>query len=581
MRYPFVLLLVCTIVLPAAMNAQLSWSKHTYDVTGLRAKRGDFNGDGLSDLFIYGGDTISVLTNSNGTFNITNLHTLNMQLDDAALLDFNGDGKMDVAGCTHNRLIILQGSGDGSLSVSHDTSIGCQWVVSNDFNHDGNPDIAVGITGEPLENINEVIVLLGDGHGDIASTIDNLDVNFTSSEGNPCSIDGRAVAADFNGDKVPDLFITADCPNDVVSFSSVIVGIGDGTGHFTFHRDVETRMDAAMVLRLTEGNNDGKNDVIGVGQGSAPHGAGSSALMLFVNHGDGTFESKTVASQFSGEPGGLVRSGSFADFDGDGIKDGLAMIDSFDSAGAETMSMQFYKGQTDGTYKLAQISSLASDASDMVWGDYNKDGRADVALLRPLSTDLWLNTTRTAPICPGLTTDRSLAFCEYNVGGGTHHFIGTPLDKLPIKAMQIYEDGVVKFLTPDDLLDTNLDLSPGKHRITAKAWDDAGSFSSTINLTVQASCTNSTNHTVHICAPNNGASFTSSGGKASVEIIATAASNLSYSATQIYVDGKVVFSTASKSVDDTESVATGAHRITVKGWDSSGAFSSTLFVNVE
>jgi hypothetical protein len=66
---------------------------------------------------------------------------------------------------------------------------------------------------------NEVIVLLGDGHGDIASTVDNLDVTFTSSEGNTCSIDGRAVAADFNGDKVPDLFITADCPNDVVSFS--------------------------------------------------------------------------------------------------------------------------------------------------------------------------------------------------------------------------------------------------------------------------------------------------------------------------------------------------------------------------
>ena len=580
MRFSYSFLLLCSFVLPTFLNAQLTWSKHTYDVTGIRAKRGDFNRDGLPDLFLYGGGTISVLTNSNGTFNIANLHTLNMELDDAALLDFNRDGNLDVAGCVHNRLIILQGNGDGSLSVSHDTSIGCQWVASDDFNHDGNQDIAVGITGEPLENINEVIVLLGDGHGDIASTIDNLEVNFTSSEGNACSIDGRAVAADFNGDKVPDLFITADCPNDVVSSSAVIVGIGDGTGHFSFHRDVETNLDAGMVLRLTDGNQDGKNDVVGVGQGSAPHGAGSSALMLFVNHGDGTFEPKTVASQFSGEPGGTVRAGAFADFDGDGTKDGLAMIDTFDSAGSETMSLQFYKGQPDGTYQLAQISALASEVSDAIWGDYNKDGRADVALLRPISTDLWLNTTRNDPTCNGLSTDRSLAFCGYNLGNGTYHFVGTPLDKLPINAMQIYVDGAVKFLTPDDLLDTNLNLSVGRHRITAKAWDGAGAFSSVVNLTVQASCTNSTNRTVHICAPINGASFANSGGKATVEIIATAATNLNYSATQVYVDGRVVFSTSSKSVDVKETLSTGSHRITVKGWDSSGAFSSTVNVAV-
>jgi hypothetical protein len=73
-------------------------------------------------------------------------------------------------------------------------------------------------------------------------------------------------------------------------------------------------------------------------------------MLFLLNHGDGTFETKTIASQFSGEPGGIVRAGAFADFDGDGIQDGIAMIDGFDALGNETMTMQFYKGQADGTY---------------------------------------------------------------------------------------------------------------------------------------------------------------------------------------------------------------------------------------
>jgi hypothetical protein len=64
MRTTFAFLLLCSLVLPASMNAQLTWSKKTYKVTGFRVKRGDFNGDGLPDLFIYDGNTISVLADT-------------------------------------------------------------------------------------------------------------------------------------------------------------------------------------------------------------------------------------------------------------------------------------------------------------------------------------------------------------------------------------------------------------------------------------------------------------------------------------------------------------------------------------
>ena len=274
MRFTFAFLLLCGLVLPASMNAQLGWSKRTYNVTGIKVERGDFTGDGFPDLLVYGGNDITVIPNAgNGTFDVAHAHSFSNQFfGTAALADFNRDGKMDVAGCTNSGVEILEGNGDGSLSFLRTIETGCSWVAAADFNGDGNPDLAVG-SGAPTRSTgNQVSIYLGDGHGGFSAPVINNNVDFTSSEGNACSLNGRAIAADFTGDKVPDLFITADCPNFVVSSSAVIVGKGDGTGHFTFHRDIETSYDSDMNLRLTEGNNDGKNDVVAVGQGSAPHG---------------------------------------------------------------------------------------------------------------------------------------------------------------------------------------------------------------------------------------------------------------------------------------------------------------------
>jgi hypothetical protein len=595
MRNAFSLLLLCGLMLLQSMSAQI-WSKHVYHATGSRVLRADFTGDGYPDLFVFDGNTISVLPNAgNGTFDTTKVHTLNMALTDAVALDFNRDGKTDIAGCNHNTLTILQGSGDGSLSVSLATQIACQWVTSGDFNHDGNPDIAVGIVGEPLQNINEVIVLLGDGHGGIASQVENLDVNFNSSEGNACSIDGHAVAADFTGDKVDDLFITADCSDGVQSFSAIIFGKGDGTGHFTFHRDRETLFNADMKLSLSELNQDGKSDVVAAGRGTGPNDTGTSALEVFIDHGDGSFGlSEIVAGGQGSQPiiidngdvgdhdDVIIRAGAFADFNGDGIKDGLVMADTFDVEGVETLSLQLFAGQPDGHYLLAGKTSLASQVSDMYWGDFDKDGVADVALVRPNSTDVWLNRSTGATCSPKPVTLRSLTLCPLNSGlPDTFLFLASPLDNLQINALQLYIDGILTLQTPEDLLGINLALPPGQHRITAKGWDSLGPFSATTTLASASTCGNSTNRTMKICSPLNGATITGSGGKATVRINATAATNLQYSVTQVFVDGFLFTSTPSKSIDILPVFGAGKHPVTVKGWDSNGAFSSSINITVK
>ncbi len=585
MRFTFAFLLLCSLALPLSINAQIGWSKKVYNnVSGLRELRADFNGDGFPDLLVYGGNDITVIPNTgNGTFDVTHAHTFSNQFfGTAALADFNRDGKMDVAGCTNSGVEVLQGNGDGSLSFLRTIETGCSWIAAADFNGDGNPDLAVGSASPNGSTGNQVSVYSGDGHGGFSAPVVSNNVDFNSVEGNACTLNGQAIAADFTGDKIADLFITGDCPNGVNSESAVIFGKADGTGHFTFHKDVETNFDSSMRLQLGEGNGDGKNDVVAVGEGSAPHGAGSSQLFLFLSHGDGTFETKTVAAGSQGDGDEIIiRAGAFADFNGDGIKDGLVMVDTFPLAGGENLTMQLYSGQPDGTYKLAGQSALGSEVEDMLWGDFDKDAVADVALLRPNSTDVWLNRGTQISCSPKPTSLRSLSLCTFSPATGTFQFVATPLDNRQVNSMQIYVDGVLTVQTPDDLLDAKLSLTPGQHRITAKAWDALGAFSATTTVPSTAPCINTTNETVKICKPFNGTSFTSSGGMATLEIQATAATNLQFSALQVYIDGKLFTSTSSKTIDVSPALFIGTHRITVKGWDTSEAFSTTVNVAVK
>ena len=136
--------------------------------------------------------------------------------------------------------MILEGNGDGTVTPSQTITVHVSWVVAADFNHDGNPDIAVGIAaGSSNATTNQVIVYLGNGNGGISSQVLNDNVNFIANDGRPCIIDADAKAADFTGDKIADIFIIGNCLSPSSFVGAVIVGKGDGTGHFNFHKDLE------------------------------------------------------------------------------------------------------------------------------------------------------------------------------------------------------------------------------------------------------------------------------------------------------------------------------------------------------
>jgi len=88
--------------------------------------------------------------------------------------------------------------------------------------------------------------------------------------------------------------------------------------------------------------------------------------------------------------------------------------------------------------------------------------------------------------CPAPST-RTVAICSPTNGqtvNGTFSLsasAGKPTGTF--KSLQIYKDGVVWFTSDSQFFSIITGLPAGTHRITAKGWDSAGSYSTTINVT--------------------------------------------------------------------------------------------------
>ncbi|HEY1256458.1 MAG TPA: FG-GAP-like repeat-containing protein, partial [Terracidiphilus sp.] len=177
---------------------------------------GDFNGDGIPDLIatVDTGATATILLGKgDGTFTAQTMPmTLSYGSDEfinsLAVGDFNGDGKLDLAFSGFYGAAIFLGNGDGTFSLTSDSPIEVPSELSSlvvgDFNHDGKLDIA------GIDNPNGfagVVVLEGAGDGTFAVT--STAISTAQNSMSPFQI----IAADFNGDGVPDLAMLTNNAN--------------------------------------------------------------------------------------------------------------------------------------------------------------------------------------------------------------------------------------------------------------------------------------------------------------------------------------------------------------------------------
>jgi uncharacterized protein (TIGR03437 family) len=315
----------------------------------------DINGDGIPDLVVSTSAGVSVLYGAaGGTFKPpTPLIVTSASLAFVAAGDFNKDGKIDIALTDGNAgdVFIYLNQGNGTFSAPVGYSIGYEpdafWV--EDFDGDGNLDL-VFAAGHPdaltPEQYSEVIdVLFGNGDG-----------TFVGAATYPVVGDAGAVAvaADFNGDGIP----------DIATATSILFGKGNGAFATPTPLPLGAGGTTISPLFIAEGdvNGDGKPDLVVTDQ--------SGFIYVLLNNGNGTFASPVGTSSSSPGAAAIV----LGDFNNDKKLDIAVTI-----PGSNNISILL--GNGDGTFQAPKNIPVGSNPTALAAADLNGDGNLDLAVV--------------------------------------------------------------------------------------------------------------------------------------------------------------------------------------------------------
>lgn len=213
-------------------------------------------------------------------------------------------------------------------------------AVVDDFNSDGKSDLAIlNVTGYS----SSVLILSGNGDG-----------TFQPPAAYPAGQNpGVIVAGDFNGDGKPDLAVG--------NFNGLGVLLGNGDGTFQPFNEQSIPTDSGPTA-VADFNGDGIADLVLV----------SAAPFVSLGNGDGTFQNAVRLNTGNNQETAIATG----DFNGDGKADLVAVSDLGNSLIAVLL------GNGDGTFQPpSNYGTSAPGPRAISVGDFNNDGKADVAVL--------------------------------------------------------------------------------------------------------------------------------------------------------------------------------------------------------
>ena len=156
------------------------------------------------------------------------------------------------------------------------------------------------------------------------------------------------VAADMNGDGIPDLVVEGG--------SSFSVLLGKGNGTFQDPKVTLISQSGSRNLVVADFNGDGKPDV-------ATDGRNGGSAYIFLGAGDGTFTSKSIPF---GESNGLAA----ADLNGDGKPDLVYSI--------YTLGVFVLLGNGEGTFGDPTVFRISTSTTAVRIADVNGDSKPDI-----------------------------------------------------------------------------------------------------------------------------------------------------------------------------------------------------------
>ncbi len=343
----------------------------TTDSAPVSIKSADLDGDGRPDLIVinHGSNTAEIYRNTSTAGNIDSSAfavPIPLTTDDrpqvVAVADLDGDGRLDVAlvSSTNNTLSVFQNTSSvGAISfaarLDFTTGVTPVDLAIGDLDEDGRMDIAVA-------NGNAATVSVFVNTSGIGS------ISFAPKLDLPVGTVPVSVAmGDLDGDGWPDLVVA----NGADSTISVIRNLSSfASAAFAARIDFVSGSNPEKVA-LGDFDGDGKLDIV-----SANSGSDSVSILRNISS-PGSITTASFSAKIDFTTGSNPQSVAVGDLDGDGKLDLVSA-----NFNADSVSVLQNTGAP-GTLSFAAKADISTGAgaADIAIGDFDGDGKADLAVV--------------------------------------------------------------------------------------------------------------------------------------------------------------------------------------------------------